>query len=705
MLPSLIRRLTAGALAATLALLLPAMALAESAVPLEKGQRERLAEPQATEPKVTETQALARLQRFFPVPENSEDTVVKGELTTYLGRMVWEFEVYGTRTPLGAEIGTVDAMTGMVVSYVEPWDGPKPIPLGPRGTARSQADAEAVAWRLVQRLYPELAGSLRPREADAKSSGEYRFVWNLHHQSVPVYGDDIVVEIDGMTMAVTRLHASITPEAHFPTTPVTVSLAEATAQFHRRLKPYLFYRSDIMGSLMSGHVEAHLRYDVDGLWDSLNAVTGEWRSETEGWQPTSAPPAPLPLGTKPPVSATVLPLTAETGRLLAAAILGVPAEQLTRETAAGVPESVLVYSTEQGNGVALLRETGAIVGARRIQPEWTDEKPSDLPHDQISPEREAADLQVAVDLAQRYFGQYAAQLRLPQRVVRLGSTVQYRFGRVKDGIPVEPDYVEITVDPVQKTWVDMLAVWTPDKHLPAASAAIPPEEALRLIMANRRVVLRYEPVESRAMLNHRKEAGRPVEMQLVYVLDPQVWESEIDALTGQPVGAAGLTDLAEAEDRSLTGHWAEGQLRYMVDRGVLPAEELSADGQLTISQAKAMMEWAGISFVGDYPVTPVWAPAEVQREHDPVTRAQMAVWAVRSLGLGDLARSTLATTASFTDLGGLPAEARNAAAFLEALGLLSPGPAFRGSEAMTQAEGATLAARLYNYRLKKWQQE
>ncbi|MGE5674380.1 MAG: S-layer homology domain-containing protein, partial [Mycobacterium leprae] len=94
------------------------------------------------------------------------------------------------------------------------------------------------------------------------------------------------------------------------------------------------------------------------------------------------------------------------------------------------------------------------------------------------------------------------------------------------------------------------------------------------------------------------------------------------------------------------------------------------------------------------PEMPGLAPPNPEQ---PVTRAEFVTWVARTLGLGPLARSPLVLLPVYTDLAGLTPEARNAANFLNALGLLKGGGRFRGDDLLTQAEGAAIYARLLQH--------
>lgn len=175
----------------------------------------------------------------------------------------------------------------------------------------------------------------------------------------------------------------------------------------------------------------------------------------------------------------------------------------------------------------------------------------------------------------------------------------------------------------------------------------------------------------------------------------------------------------------LSGHWAEGELRFLLTNWVITADELNPEGTLTRTQALNLLIRAYQQYMGywsfresEIPYTDVPADSAlaeavryaIGREvlqpegeapvfggDQQVSRAEFAIWLVRLMKLGRLAQSDLKTEPNFADAAELTPEQRNAAAFLEALGVIPSGGAFRGSEPITQAEAAAMVIRTLEY--------
>ncbi|HYG56997.1 MAG TPA: hypothetical protein VD902_02870 [Symbiobacteriaceae bacterium] len=703
MFPSLVRRLAAGALAVSVAVFLPGTSLAETAIPLEKGLREGLGEPA-----VTRTAALETLRRHFAVPEESASVFIEGHLNRYPGQFAWEFWVYtdGGPGPGGYPLGTVDALTGEVLRYSADSGAGRPIPLGPLDAMRSKDDAELKAWNKVRALYPKLELAPGPSPEDgrflpgAAVSENYRFTYVQQHGRIPVMGSQVTVELDPFTLDIVSLEAHFLKNARFPARGPAIRQVEAQAMFGQRIKAQLFYQPAGFPYDTAAEKDASLVYRFANSYAALDAVTGVFQDvEPDGDEDGAS--EPVPAGTVTPVAAASLPLTEETGRAFAASILGVDADSLVlQEMPEDVPAGMLFFIGPEGT-VGLAQETGSILFADRSNPDgiWDmDTWPAEPAP--LSPAEAAAARNAAFEAVQRYFSDYRADLRLePYGAMWAGPIQYFHFQRYHKGVPVGVDGVDVSINMQTMSWQSMSAYWTSETLLPDPAGAIPADKAVTLFLERNVPKLVYRPVYRD--LPFEKELPvdpeAPVEMELVYTLTDVLGRDLMDALTGEPVRLGLWSEPVTGEHlQQLAGHWAEEQLRYMVRNGALDARDLSPEGALTHRQGADMI--MAVSWMGFRGRT-AWFSTETADL--PVTRAQMAVWAAEALGLGALARSELSAQAGFADLAGLSAAEQNAAAFLQALGLLGPGTAFRGHDAMTQAEGATLAARLYNYLLEE----
>jgi hypothetical protein len=354
----------------------------------------------------------------------------------------------------------------------------------------------------------------------------------------------------------------------------------------------------------------------------------------------------------------------------------------------------------------------------------------------LTAEQEAQAKQAAMAVVQTYYSALRDQVKLESMPQYGGpgeeQVRRFRFARYVGGIPVPGDAIDVTIDVSTMKWRDMNANWTTGLTLPDPATVISPEAAKAVVTADRKPLLTYRPIY-RTMTKEEMASGNDMsqvsEAALTYILTPQV-AFQVNAFSGKAVAYDGvaLSDL-EAASKRVTGHWAEGELQFMLARRVIRPEELNPDA--TVSRAQAVMmlltrnqrnSFSGAQVTLPYTDLPDTDPAygalrvawqegwlrplgneQTFRPGAPITRAEFAVWAARAMNLGGLARSDVKVIGGYKDLDRLTIEQRNAISFLRALKLLGATDTFRPNEPLTQAEGAALTARIYNYLLAEKQ--
>jgi hypothetical protein len=301
----------------------------------------------------------------------------------------------------------------------------------------------------------------------------------------------------------------------------------------------------------------------------------------------------------------------------------------------------------------------------------------------------------------------------------------FTFMRYVNGVPVNTDNIGVTIDLNTMQWRDFSCNWTTGVTFPSPEHVISPAEAAIKFYAGKQPRLIYQPVFP-AVVPGPYSTPAPTKAQLVYVLESRPDASMVNALTGELTGYDGqpISAMAEAVQK-VQGHWAGGALRYLLTRQALDLDTLNPDAPVTRLQAVQMllqrepmpygrdMRPATLPFADIKQSDPGyntvlaayregWLPsADTFRPQEQVTRAEFAVWAVRALGYGDLARSPLSVTPVYSDMKGLTGEQVNAIHFLHSLGIVGAGERFRPADVLTQAEGAVITARIYNYLLAK----
>jgi hypothetical protein len=718
------------------------------------------------EAKITQAEAEAAVTTLFKLPQPSEKVELQWNLSQYGNRLTWELQVNIQETDgsgSGFGLASVDAVTGRVLRYGGYNMIAEPIRTGPLGAPHGMDEARARAWALVQKAAPEKADLLRPAPGGSPNQFEqyyyygygaantgdiYNFTWIEYHDGVPFPASSVSVAVDKQSLDYVNMNVNLLDAISFQAGPAKLT-AEAALQFWQaEAKPSLAYQP-VQQSNPYGMAQPRgykLVYSLGNLNRQVDAMTGTWVGNASPYPspPAAAKPAgepeTVPSGSVTPVLPKALPLSDSDAQSLATAVLEPPQGAALRSNNDMFSEERLIqfHLFGQGNSgsIALDPKSGLIRNAYRyfntqpMQPGASkDDSAAAKP---VTPEQEAQAKQAAFAVVQTYYSQIREQLRLdplpPFGGPQDSQVRRFRFTRYVNGLDVPNESVYVTIDLATMKWRDMNASWTNGVSFPSPGAAIAAEKAQETAMADRKPMLVYRPVYPAINKEQavKGPAPQPTEAALAYTLTPGI-APQVDALTGQAVGYDVVpASEVEAAYQRVTGHWAEGELRFALSRQLLSPVQLKPEAPLTRAQAVAMLlvRSQHLSRIGTPAaalpyndlsdsdpaygaVRMAWSegwlrPVDADkafRASDVVSRVDFAVWAARALGLGDLARTQLRVDAGYKDLDGMPLEQRNAISFLRALGLLPAEDSFRPTQAMTQAEGAALTVRIYNYLL------
>jgi len=343
--------------------------------------------------------------------------------------------------------------------------------------------------------------------------------------------------------------------------------------------------------------EVKLLYEVE-VPGMLDAATGEFVG------PGAVLPQDelreVPAGAAPLKPAS-LPLTAETAKAFSLQVLELPEEAegwnlwIDQESEDASFIELYWSGPDGGANVRLDRETGRVLGAYRgFDDYYTDEEAADP-----TPEEKEAALQEAIRVVQRLYGDLVSDLKVdPQgRQPFYHGRISFHFQRYVHGIPYDSDGVHVTVDHRTGKWTDITLIWTGEVEAPAPEGIISPEEAHQGFFEDSAVELVYDSTGDRIEIFPR--TAKPLGLALVYQLQGPASEPGfygIDAFTGEPVMMR-TGDAAEV-DRQIAGHWAEGEIRFLLSRYLLGADALNPDRPVTRAEAVNLLIWVYREFKG-----------------------------------------------------------------------------------------------------------
>ena len=291
------------------------------------------------------------------------------------------------------------------------------------------------------------------------------------------------------------------------------------------------------------------------------------------------------------------------------------------------------------------------------------------------------------------------------------SSVSFFFARVVNGLPLPRDFINVTLDRCSGQVQSYLVSWHPVQCKPVA-AYITPEQAWSRFQSSTTLDLTY----LRQRGNDFSPSG---EARLVYRLPQNYY---VDAASGAIVNNAGIP-FESAAARENTGSLQNAALSLLQENGLVSCESaISPDLPVTRRQALQALVIASNSRsclqspAGDIKVhysdleevSPDlgfvkcavqrgMVPAQGRLELDrPITRAELAVWAVRLLGYAGVEKMSTNFALPFTDREQLEPGQVNCVAVAYGLGLMtadSPGT-FRPREAASQADLALLTCKV-----------
>lgn len=714
-------------------------ALASPPAPPEAGKPALpAADPGAAAP-VTREEAVAIARRTFSIPDSLGDPYASASAGPD-GEVVWHLVWRpGKDQPGGPSIQVqVDGVTGEIRSYshFEPDAQPGAAVTLTRAEALQRAqewlDRLAAAYKAELRLAED---PLAPQYVPPGGGTAYSFRWQRLVHGYPSREDGVEVVIDARDGRLAGFSRQWRKTAVFPLPPALLPRAQAEAAY-RALPLVLQYRS----FHRPGADRPEWRLVYWPAMDFLPVLDQEGRFLDPGGEPFDVDAwrrLPVLPAADRPYRPPGRPLGREEALALAQAVAGRqdPPSRVDYQELGDTRRPVWEFAwmgSDKTDNLSIRVDAGRGVVLeysqwRSVQPLGPEEQPA------VSPEaaRQAAIaflLRARPDLA-------GAALVLPQagdpvalKMRLAGERVPFytvRFWHLHQGLPVGGWFTNVTVDARtgQVRSLGSADAWQDVPPLPPAGPALAPAEAAAALVRYARLDLVWATFW--APRPPGQSPGEP-RSQLVWAPHTGLPLAALDAATGAPLDYTGrnLADLLR-RPADIEGHfaareiellWARGVLeapegRFMPDRpasladlvrwlamvrGVAPYGKYDfAAGGLPSRAAQALAASPAAPYLGGAFRAGILDPedfAAVPADPEaPVPRQVFALWAVRAMGYGRIARMPVRIELPLADAARIGDRYRNAVAILYGLGVVrGDGGSFWPERPITRGEAARI---------------
>lgn len=579
----------------------------------------------------------------------------------------------------------------------------------------------SMAYEFFERLNPELAAEFPASYAECRQSiGSDTASVQLQRyiNNIAVSGDCANIYIDKRSGAVDNMNVSLSYFSSIDSPQSVISAAAAAESFEANNPMAAEYVRCADGEAIITYVPKDSGYMLDAqtgeqyvrkMYEGINAAFG-----SGGGASTDAAEAAA-AGT-PELTEQELESIAQIEALLSEDELKAAAAGIT-ETGisgldyvsctyrAGYSEEVYYATLRYAGGedgltlsITLNAETGELVRIRGYSNNYTS-----------APELTEAQ---ALELAQAFAGKYAndeyakvdsdTELSSEHEEDGYYSDYYFVFLRQENGIKYPANYISVTVDRLSgnilgysNNWDDSVTFRSPDGIISAGEAFDKLTEQVGL-------ELEYVPAYEDGVYN----------ADLVYTLKDSL-SYRVLAETGEIVGSDGkpVTESESSEITDIYGHYAEGQIRALVDNGVLilPEGETEFRPDETITQGDMLAFTAALrgSYyrypISDYDSvylnsqrTGVILPDEVKDSGSPCKREDGVKYIIRSLGYTEIAEMSDIFEPAFSDDNQITPGYEGYVAIAKGFGIVngSPGNLFEPQSELTRADAAIM---IYNY--------
>lgn len=729
------------------ALLLPSAAGASSpetlpAPPARSSASGPATDAKLAEAKVSEAEAAAIARKFFAIPADLGEPNINLSRSQQYATYTLVWETPGKKPERVTYHVEVDGINGSVISYSR-WESGRE---GQGGDLRfTRREAETIAREWLAKLAPDALESLRYVDNPLSSwyyggSASYEFAWEGLVEGYPFIGQGVRISVSARTGELdgynrTRSEAGL----RFTVPESLLSAEQAAAVYREKLLMVLQYQR----FTKPGTDQSEWRLVYTPL-AGYPAVTQDGRLVGSDGKELNLErlkeQTVVPASDKPYV-APIRMLSQEEALRLARNVSGRTEEPWNiRFSTYGDEQKIRTYEIswrtpgetpeeEIHSEVRVDADRGVIVNFYTYGP-YRAVKETDEP---ALTEAEAR--AVAIEFLRTHRPDLAGSVMLNPSERDLidgkmpggqGAVYYIRFTHLKHGIPVVHYSGSVEVDArtgkVRSLWGDLPA--TKDQF-PAPEGLIPAADAVELFLKHQGLEQGWTIFQDYSGTKSQPERSEP---QLVYMPGRSLNISMVDAKLGVPVDYQGR-DLLEAMKRpvDIQGHFAQREIELLWARGVFELKEgmFHPQQQVTAAEfarwlvlARGMRPYASYDFrdamglggagvaarlekSADAPYlgaafqAGIMLPEDFAADASPdgtVSRELAALWAVRAMGYGAIARMENRIAMPFADREAVGARYANAVAILHGLGVVKGGPdgQFYPQRQLTRGEAARI---------------
>ncbi|MDF2631031.1 MAG: S-layer protein [Symbiobacteriaceae bacterium] len=699
------------------------------------------------EVKVTREEAVALAAKAFPVPaEMGTPNVSLSQSNTYAS---WEV-TWQTPSKLPNQRSMtvmVNAITGQIMNYYTNSAATEEAPLT---YTRTEAYKLAAEW--LGKLAPELKDGLRFVDNPLAYSywganASYSYHWTRMEQGYPVQNQGVDITIDARTGKLQNYSFNWDPEFKAELPKSILDKAQAEAAYRAQLPMRLTYRRYTKPGTDLG--EWRLVYKPVTGYPALSQDGKLIGYNGEPIDFTAMADLKLVPATAKPYVKPAQPLTPDEALAMAYAITGrteAPTNMNCREYGEEAKEHTCNfdwYSPDSPGGYLQIDlTTGLLVHMSN----WAQYDPIPDPK-KYEPKFSVTQAQkIAVEFLQKYRPDLAgkALIQPPSeemmiRYKEMGEPIRsynFQFLMTHEYIPVEGWQVGIEIDANTGDiryfygYNEMSA--NEKEPFPALTDLKKAEAAIDSFLTNQGLELVWQTQMPESYYMGKMptvDAEKKSVTTLVWAPRAVMGIEAIDAKTGVPYDYEGR-DLIEAAKRptDIDGHYAQREIELLWARRIFDLKDGKFNPEQTISAAEAArwlvmakgmqpypmydfaMSFAGAgkgaaaenlskseaaAYFGAALQSGILLPEDFAVDADPnapVTREQYALWTVRALGYGDIAKMEAKIEMPFKDQAAIGAKFANAVALLNGLKISSGDAAgnFNPQAMVTRGEAAKI---------------